>query len=86
MSVRKKYRYIEITGWGSKFYTEVGSFSMEPGVGYPLGSLSTTPEVGGDKGWAGSEGPSEGDLVNDGCALVLICSEGLELDVGADQE
>jgi len=46
----KKYRYIEITGWGSKSYTEVGSFSMEPGVGYPLGSLSTAPEVGGDKG------------------------------------
>jgi len=42
---------IWITGWRSKFYTEVGSFSMEPGVGYPtLGSLSAIPEVGGDKG------------------------------------
>jgi hypothetical protein len=68
-NTRKKAR--NSTGrWGG--YTEAGSFSTEPGVGYPTGSVDVAPASSlarGGEGRAGSAGPGEGDLAVE-CALV----------------
>jgi len=67
-------------------YTDAGSFSTEPGVGYPLGSvdveLASFSLPGGEPGRVGAPGAKGKSIVE----LASLDSAGLEAEVGADHE